>query len=140
MTGYGLDGQGIESRWGARFSALVQTGPGAHQASCRMNGYQVIPGRGIDHPRPSSVEVKERVELYIYSRAKKKKMPNAACKFIPWEARSRIFVSSVYLKITNSRFPHERGAPESSGPDCVSRSNRPKAGLGHCKKRNIEAG
>jgi len=27
---------GIESRWGARFSAPVQTGPGAHPASCTM--------------------------------------------------------------------------------------------------------
>jgi len=35
-TGYGLDGAGIESRRGARFSAPVQTGPGAHPASCRM--------------------------------------------------------------------------------------------------------
>jgi hypothetical protein len=25
------------------------------------------PGRGIDHPHPSSVEVKERVEIYMYS-------------------------------------------------------------------------
>jgi hypothetical protein len=25
------------------------------------------PGRGIDHPPPSSAEVKERVELYLYS-------------------------------------------------------------------------
>jgi len=25
------------------------------------------PGRGVDHPHPSSVKVKERVELYIYS-------------------------------------------------------------------------
>jgi len=32
VTGYGLDGPGIESRWGARFSAPVQTGPGAHTA------------------------------------------------------------------------------------------------------------
>ena len=35
-TGYGLDGPGIESRWGARFSAPVQTGPGAHAASYTM--------------------------------------------------------------------------------------------------------
>ena len=35
-TGYGLDGPGIESRWGARFSATAQTGPGAHPASCTM--------------------------------------------------------------------------------------------------------
>jgi hypothetical protein len=32
-TRYGLDGPGIESRWGARFSAHVQTGPGAHHAA-----------------------------------------------------------------------------------------------------------
>jgi hypothetical protein len=35
-TGYELDGPGIESRWGARFSAPVQTGPGAHPVSSTM--------------------------------------------------------------------------------------------------------
>ena len=35
-NGYGLDGSGIESRWGARFSVPVQTGPGAHPASCTV--------------------------------------------------------------------------------------------------------
>jgi hypothetical protein len=35
-TAYGLDGPGTESRWGARFSAPVQTGPEAHPASCTM--------------------------------------------------------------------------------------------------------
>jgi hypothetical protein len=35
-TGYGLDSPGIESRWGVRFSAPVQTNPGAHPASCTM--------------------------------------------------------------------------------------------------------
>ena len=55
-TGYWLDGPGIESRWGARFSAPVQTGPGAHPASCRM-GTRCFPGvksgRGVtltSHP------------------------------------------------------------------------------------------
>jgi hypothetical protein len=33
-TACGLDGPGIESLWGAKFSALVQTGPEAHPASC----------------------------------------------------------------------------------------------------------
>ena len=42
-TGYGLDGPGIESRWGARFSAPVPTGPGAHPASCAM-GTGSFPG------------------------------------------------------------------------------------------------
>jgi hypothetical protein len=41
-TGYGLDGPGIESVE-ARFSAPVQTGPGAHPASCTM-GTGPFPG------------------------------------------------------------------------------------------------
>ena len=42
-TRYGLEGPGIESRWGARFSAHVQIGPGAHPASCKM-GTGSFPG------------------------------------------------------------------------------------------------
>ena len=47
-TGYGLDGPGIESRWGWDFSAPVQTGPGAHPASC-TKGYRLFPG-GKERP------------------------------------------------------------------------------------------
>ena len=35
-TRYGQDGPGIESRWAAKFSAPVQTGPGVHPASCTI--------------------------------------------------------------------------------------------------------
>jgi hypothetical protein len=68
-TGYKLDGRGIESRWGMRFSAPVQTGPGVHPASYTV-GTGSLPGikqlgRGIDHPPPSSTEVKERVECTL---------------------------------------------------------------------------
>jgi len=35
-TSYGLDGPGIEPDGRARFSAPVQTGPGAHSASCTI--------------------------------------------------------------------------------------------------------
>jgi hypothetical protein len=63
VTGYELDGPGIESRWGARFFAHVQTGPGAHPASCTMGtgSFPGVkrPGRGADHPPPSSAEVKK---------------------------------------------------------------------------------
>jgi len=42
-TGYRLDGPGNESRWWARISAPVRTGPGAHPASCTM-GTGTFPG------------------------------------------------------------------------------------------------
>ena len=52
---------------GARFSAPVQTGPGAHRASYTMGtgSFPRVkrPGRGVDHPPAPSAEVKERVEL-----------------------------------------------------------------------------
>jgi len=55
-TRYGLNGPGIESRWGARFSAPFQTGPGAHPASYTMDtgSFQGVkwPGRGVDYPLP----------------------------------------------------------------------------------------
>jgi len=35
-TGYGLDGPGIESRWGARISAPVQTGTPNQPIYCTM--------------------------------------------------------------------------------------------------------
>ena len=46
-TLYELDGPGIESRWGAKFSAPVQTGPGVHPAS-----YTVGPGSSPRVKRP----------------------------------------------------------------------------------------
>ena len=58
-TGYGLDGPGIESRWGgARFSAPVQTGTEAHPSSCTVGTGSfpgVKSGRGVTltpHPIP----------------------------------------------------------------------------------------
>jgi hypothetical protein len=69
-TRYGLDGPGIESRWGRDFSHLSR--PAWGLPSLLYNGYRVIPGgktpgRGVDHPPSSSADVKERVQLYIYS-------------------------------------------------------------------------
>jgi hypothetical protein len=46
---------------GARFFAHVQTGPGAHPASCTMGtgSFPGVkrPGRGADHPPSSGAEV-----------------------------------------------------------------------------------
>jgi len=53
----------------ARFSATVQTGPGAHPASY-TTGTGSFPGvkragRGVDHPTPSSAEVKEEYSCTV---------------------------------------------------------------------------
>jgi hypothetical protein len=69
-TRYGLDGPGIESRWGARFFAPFQAGLGAHPASYTM-GSGSFPGVkrpmcGFDQPSPSRPEVKERLGVYLY--------------------------------------------------------------------------
>jgi len=56
---------------GARFSAPIQTSPVAHPA-LYIVGTGSFPGvkwlgLGFDHPPPSSIKVKERAELYLYS-------------------------------------------------------------------------
>jgi len=70
-TRYGLAGPGIESQWGARLSAPVQTGSGVHSALYTMGAVSFPeverPGRGVDHTSPSSAEVKKRIEIYVYS-------------------------------------------------------------------------
>ena len=68
----GLDGPEIESRWEDEiFLSLPDRS--LVPPNLLYNGYKVSfpgvkrPGRGVDHPPPSSAEVKERVELHIYS-------------------------------------------------------------------------
>ena len=55
-----------------KFSAPVHTGPGAHPFSITVGTGSFFlgikwPGRYVNHPHPSSAEVKERVEPYLYS-------------------------------------------------------------------------
>ena len=55
-----------------RFSAPVQTGPGAHPASCTMGNGSLPGGKermgcDTDPSPPSSAAGHERVELYLYS-------------------------------------------------------------------------
>ena len=70
-TGYGMDGPGIESRWGRDFPHLSRPTPGAHRAfyTVSTGSFPEVkrPGRGVDHPPPSSTEIKERIKLYISS-------------------------------------------------------------------------
>jgi hypothetical protein len=70
-TRYELDGPGIESRWGRDFQHPSRPALGPTQLPVQwVLGHSLgekRPGRGVDHPPPSSAEVKERVELYLYS-------------------------------------------------------------------------
>ena len=69
-TRYGLDGRGIESRWGRDFPHPSR--PALEPNQPLYNGYRVSPrGKAAGAWRwpttTSSAEVKERVELYLYS-------------------------------------------------------------------------
>ena len=73
----------------ARFSAPVQTGPGAYPVSCIMDtgSFQKVkrPGLGTDHPPPSKCQDQERVVLYLYS-------PSGP----QWRVIGRIFTFNSY--------------------------------------------
>ena len=62
-TGYRLDSLGDRIPVGARFSAPVQTVPGAHPASCTMGtgSFPGVkrPGRGVHHPSPIALRLKK---------------------------------------------------------------------------------
>jgi hypothetical protein len=69
-TRYGLDGPGIESRWGRDFAHSSRPVLWTHSLLCI--GYRAFPGGKAAgawrwSPTPSSAEVKGTVELYLYS-------------------------------------------------------------------------
>jgi hypothetical protein len=68
---YELGSTGIESRWGARFSAPAQTCPGGHPASYTMGTALFSgvkrPGRCLDHPPPLGPRLKTRARLPLHS-------------------------------------------------------------------------
>ena len=69
-TCYGMEGAGIESRWGRDF--LHPSRPALRPTSLLYNGYRVLPGgkrpgHGAVHKPHHSAGVKERVKLYLYS-------------------------------------------------------------------------
>jgi hypothetical protein len=66
-TRCGLDGPGIESRWGRDFPHPSRPALGPTQPPTQWVPGLKRPGRGVDHPPTSSAEVKERVKLYLYS-------------------------------------------------------------------------
>jgi hypothetical protein len=70
-TRYGLHDQGIDPRWGARFSATVQTSPRGHPPSSTMSNDLFHWGKAAGAwswpPKLSKDDVKERAEQYFYS-------------------------------------------------------------------------
>jgi len=70
-TCYGLDGPGIEYQWGRYFPHLSSPALGPiHPPIELVPGLSPgvkRPGRGVYYKPPSSAEVKERVEIYLYS-------------------------------------------------------------------------
>ena len=71
-TAHGLDGPGIEYQWGRDFPHLSRTTlrpiqPPVQWVSGLSRGGEVRPGRDADPSPPSSAEVKNAVELYLYS-------------------------------------------------------------------------
>jgi hypothetical protein len=68
-TCYALDAPEIESRCQRDFPHPSRLTLGLTQLPVQRVSFPRVkrPGRGVNHPRPSSAEVKERVELYFYS-------------------------------------------------------------------------
>jgi len=109
-TGYGLDGPGIESRWGAIFSAPVQTDPGAHPASYTM-GTRSFPGlksgRGVLlTPHPFYCRGQERVELYLYSPYGRTACTEPQCLYKGALYLTFTLLSSYEYDFGSKDFPH----------------------------------
>jgi hypothetical protein len=71
-TCYGLDGPGIEFRWGGEIFGARGDRPWGPLGLLYKRFRDAFPGlerpgRDVNHQLPSSAEVKVRVELYLYS-------------------------------------------------------------------------
>ena len=66
-TRYGLDCPGIESRWGREYPHLSRPALRPTRPPIQWVPGIKRPGPGVDHPPPARAEVKERVDLYLYS-------------------------------------------------------------------------
>jgi hypothetical protein len=111
-TRYGLTVCGSNPGGGARFSATIQSVPGAHPerpwgpTSLLFNRYRSFVrvkrlGRRIDHPPPSGAKDEERAELYLYS-------PSWASPYAPTTFTTRQNGGPV-KKLANNKLPSHVG-------------------------------
>jgi hypothetical protein len=63
VTCCGLDGPGIESRWGRGFPHPLKPALEPTRPPAQLVPGVKQPGRGVKHPPPCRTEVKERVEV-----------------------------------------------------------------------------
>jgi hypothetical protein len=66
-TRYRLDGSGIESRWGRDFPRLARPAPGSTHPPVQFFPRVKRQEGGVEYPPLSNAEIKERVELYLYT-------------------------------------------------------------------------
>jgi hypothetical protein len=78
-TRYRPDGQLIESQWRRNFPRPAK--PASYTIG--TGGFPGVkrPGRGVDHPPPSSAEVNGRVELYLFYSSSGSSCPVLGCTF-----------------------------------------------------------
>jgi hypothetical protein len=119
VSDYGLDDRGSIPTESEDFSSslCVQTGSGAHQASCTMGtgvpfpGGKARPGRDADHSPPSSAEVKNEC---IYPLTPCASMACSGITFpLPHSSRMRKWVSDL----KDSKF-HPSSTPTCLSYDC----------------------
>ena len=107
---YGLICQGIESRCRRDFPQPVQTRPGVHPASYTMGTASLPglkrPGRGVHHLPSFNSEVKERVEIYLYS---------PLWSFVAGYMVTFTFTFTGYLLLSFSELPTNRGSITDKG-------------------------
>jgi hypothetical protein len=101
--GYGLDGPGIESRWGRDLPHLSRPALGPTQPPVQwvlgLSRGKERPGREADPSPPSSAVGQERVELYLYS-----PMGRAACTEPQCLYRGALYYSSTVNICINYNF------------------------------------
>jgi len=103
-TRYGLEGPGIESRWGRDFPHPSRSFLGAHPASYTMGtgSFPGVkrPGRSVDHPLHLAPRLKKEYS-YTYS------SPGPSCPVLGWTSRFAWLVETTNILGHKIHFPDQ---------------------------------